>query len=71
MEHLVHKRKNLVLILVKQILNFVWVPIIMLIIVICLLMEIKIFKFKAGNRNVNFSTRFWIASISDGFSNIL
>ena len=41
MEALVHQRKNLVLILLKQIQNFPWVYNIMLIIVICLLLEKK------------------------------
>ena len=30
----------------------------------------EIFKFKADNKNLNFSTRFCLGSISDGFSNI-
>ena len=38
-ETLVHQRKNLVLTLVKQAQNFVWVCLIMLIVVICLLMK--------------------------------
>ena len=29
----------------------------------------KIFKFKADNKNVNFSTQFCLGSISNGFSN--
>ena len=29
----------------------------------------KIFKFKADNKSVNFPTRFFLGSISDGFSN--
>ena len=33
----------------------------------CLLIE-KIFKFKAGNKNVNFPTQFCLGSISNGFS---
>ena len=33
-------------------------------------MEIKIFKFKADNKNVNFPTRFYLEGISDGFSGI-
>ena len=41
MEASIHQRKNLVLILPKQILNFAWVYVIMLIIVICVLMEKK------------------------------
>ena len=32
-------------------------------------MEKKSFKFKADNESVNFSTRFCLGSISDGFSN--
>ena len=39
-----------------------------LIIVICLLMEKKI-KFKAGNKNFNLPTQFFLGSISTGFSN--
>ena len=66
MEDLVHQRKNLALILVNQTQNFVWVYIIMLIIVICLLMENKSFKFK--DDNVNFLTQFCLGSISNGFS---
>ena len=42
----------------------------MMIIVICLLMEKKIFKFKADNKNVNFPTQFYLVSISNGFSAI-
>ena len=30
----------------------------------------EIFKFKADDKNVNFPTRFYLGSISDGFSNI-
>ena len=30
---------------------------------------IEIFKFKAGNKNVNFPTQFFLGSISNGFSN--
>ena len=41
----------------------------MLIMVICFLMEKKVFKFKADNKNVNFSTQFCLGSISNGFSN--
>ena len=29
----------------------------------------KIFKFKAGNKNVNFPTQFCLESVSNGFSN--
>ena len=67
MEALAHLRRSLVLILLKQTQNFIRVYIIILIIVICLLIE-KIFKFKAGNKNVNFPTQFCLGSISNGFS---
>ena len=30
----------------------------------------EIFKFKADDKNINFPTRFYLGSISDGFSNI-
>ena len=40
----------------------------MLIIVISLLMEKKIFKFKAGNKNVNFAAQFCVRSLSNWFS---
>ena len=70
MEALDHQKKTLVLVLLKQTQNFVWVYIIMMIIVICLLMEKKIFKFKADNKNVNFPTQFYLVSISNGFSAI-
>ena len=41
----------------------------MQIIVICLLMGKKIFRFKADNKNVNFPTQFCLESIFNGFSN--
>ena len=56
MEALDHQRKNLVLILPKWTQNFIWVCIIMVIIVICLLL--KIIKFIADIKNVNFPTQF-------------
>ena len=40
----------------------------MLIIVICLLMEKEIFKFKANNKIVNFPKQFFLGSIANGFS---
>ena len=40
----------------------------MVIIVVRLLMEKKILKFKADNKNVYFPTRFCLGSISDGIS---
>ena len=42
----------------------------MLIIVICLLMEKKSFKFEADNKSVYFPTPFCLGSISNGFSAI-
>ena len=47
--------------------KFACVYIIMLITVICLLNRKEIFKFKAGNKNVNFPTQFSLWSISNGF----
>ena len=41
----------------------------MLIIVICVLMEKKPFKFKAENKNVNFPTQFCLGSISNALNN--
>ena len=61
--------KSLVLILVKQMQNFPWVYIIILIIIICLLME-KMEKkclVKANNKNINFPTQFCLESICNGF----
>ena len=68
MEVLVHQKKCLVLTLLKQTQNFVWVSIIMLIIVICLLTEMKFSKFKADNKNINFPTQIFLGSIFNGFS---
>lgn len=42
----------------------------MLIIVNRLLMEKEIFKFKSFNENINFSTRFCLGSIPNGFGAI-
>ena len=67
-EGLVHQIKSLVLILVKETKIFSRVYIIMLIKVICLLMEKEKFKFKVNNKNVNFPTRLYLISISDGFT---
>ena len=58
MEALVHYRKRLVLILVKQTQNFVWVCIIMLIIVICLLMEKKSLSLKLTIKMLTFQLNF-------------
>ena len=58
MEALVHQRRSLILILVKQRQHFVWVCIRMVIIIICLLTEKKIFKFETNNKNVNFQNQF-------------
>ena len=46
MEALVHQKKNLILILVEQTQNFVWVCIIMMIIIMCLLMGKKSLTFQ-------------------------
>ena len=46
MEDLIHQKKKLILILVKQTQNFAWVDITMLIIVVCLLMEKKYLNLK-------------------------
>ena len=62
MEALVHQRKHLVLILLKQTQNLAWASITMLIIVICLLMEKKSLNLKLT------ITRFFLGSISNGFS---
>ena len=40
----------------------------MLIIVICLLTEMKFSKFKADNKNINFPTQIFLGSIFNGFS---
>ena len=48
--------------------NFPWVYIIMLIIVICLLKKKETIKLQADNKNVNFLTRFCLGNISDWFS---
>ena len=40
----------------------------MLIIVVCLLMRKKIFKFKTENKNVDVPTQFCLWNISNGFS---
>ena len=68
MEFLVHQKKGLVLTLLKQTQNFVWVSIIILIIVICLLTEMNFSKFKADNKNINFPTQIFLWSIFNGFS---
>ena len=47
-------KKNLVLILVKETQNFVWVCIIILIIIICLLMEKKYLSLKLTIKILNF-----------------
>ena len=46
MEALVHQKKSLILILVEQTQNFVWVCIIMMIIIMCLLMGKKSLTFQ-------------------------
>ena len=58
MEALVHQRKNLVLILVKQTQNFIWVCIIMLITVICLLMAKKSLSLKPTIKILTFQHNF-------------
>ena len=58
MEALVHKKKNLVLILLKQTQNFVWVYIIMLITVICLLMKKKSLNLKPTIKMLTFQLDF-------------
>ena len=62
------QKKSLVLTLEKQTQNFSSVHIIMVIIVICLLMEKKLFK--ADNKNVNFQTQFCLESKSNKFGAI-
>ena len=57
-EALVGQRKDLVLILVKQTQNFVWVSIIMLIIVIYLLMEKKSLSLKPKMKMLTFQPNF-------------
>ena len=69
MKALDHQRKSLVLTLLKQIQNFVWILTIMLIIVNCLLMEKKSLNYKVHDKNINFPTQFCLQSISNGFSN--
>ena len=56
MTALARQRKTLALILVTQRQNFAWVCITMEIIFICLLMEKRLCKFKAGNKNANLPT---------------
>ena len=68
MEALEPQKKSLVLILLKETQNFVWVYIIRLIIVYLFVNGKEIFKFKTDNKNVNFPTRFYLGSISSGFS---
>ena len=68
MEPLDHQRKSLILFLLKEKQNFVWVCIIMLVIVISLLMQKEIFKFKVDNKDVNSPSQFCLTSISNGFS---
>ena len=65
---LVHQRKSLVMILIKQTQNFVFVCIIMLIILICLLIEKKSLSLKSTIKNINFQIQFRPRSISNGFS---
>ena len=64
---LVHQRKSLVLILVKQSQNFAWVYIAIMIIVIFFYNRKEINKFKANNKNGNFPTQFCLGSISSKF----
>ena len=52
----------MILILLKETQNFVWVDIIMVIIVVCLLMENE-----SLNKNVNFPIQFCLGSTYDGF----
>ena len=63
------KKKSLVLILLKQIQNFVWVLHYSDDNIYLLVNGNKIFKFKIGNKNVNFPTQFCLGSISNVFSN--
>ena len=58
MEVLVHQKKSLVLILVKQTQIFPWVYLIMLIIVICLLMEKKSLSLKLSIKMLTFQLNF-------------
>ena len=64
-EDLDHQRKSLILVLLKQMQNFVWACIIIFIVAICLLIEKK---FKGNNKNIYFPTWFCLGSTSDGFS---
>ena len=57
-EALVHQRKNLVLILLKETQNFVWVYIVMLIIAICLLMEKSSLNLKPTIKMLTFQLDF-------------
>ena len=57
-EALVHQRKNLVLILLKETQNFVWVYIVMLIISICLLMEKSSLNLKPTIKMLTFQLDF-------------
>ena len=63
-EALDHQTKSLILIVLKEIQNFMWVCFVMLLIV-C---GKEIFKFKADNKNMNFPNNFCLRSISNGFS---
>ena len=66
MEALVHQRKTLVLILVKEAQNFVSVCIIMVIIVICLLMEKRSSRLKPIMEMSTFQLNFvWEAYLID------
>ena len=67
MENLVHQRKNLVLILVKQAQNIAWVFIIMMVIVIYLLMEKKSLTLKPTIKMLIFKLNF-VQLISNRFS---
>ena len=68
MKTLVHQRKSLVLTLIKQGTIFAWDYITIMIIVIYLFLNGKeIFKFKINNENVNFLTKFFLRSVSNGF----
>ena len=58
MKALVHERKILALVLVKQTQNFAWVYIIMLIIVICLVMEKKSLILKLAIKMLTFQLSF-------------
>ena len=60
MEALVHKKKGLLVILLKQKQSFAWVYIVIMIIVICLLIENKSLSLKSTIKVLTFpSVLFW------------